>query len=135
MQMQIGTFRFEVPGTEYAELARTYRRRWAARERHGKPEALEDLGRQAGTITLVGTAWIHRAADREPFEQLLGQAGLSAGSDAEPLHVYVGGGEFDSGEYAGRWVIGQLQTRDRNLRLDGIPARVDFTLQLTEYFE
>ena len=150
MQMQIGTFRFEVATTEYAELARTYRRRWAARQRHGRPEALEDLGRQADTITLTGVAWIQRAADREPFEQLLGQAGLrtrrdrsepptqrelSADADAQPLHVYLGGGDVDSGEYAGRWVVNQLRTRDRDLRLDGIPARIEFTVQLTEYVE
>ena len=132
--MQIGTFRFETAGAEYSSLARTWRRRWAARQRHGLPEQLEDLGRGARTMAVTGTVWVRRGADVDPFGELRREAGLDAG-EASPLHVYVGGGGDSSGEYAGRWVVGELRTRDLDLRVDGIPARVEFTLRMTEYFE
>ena len=72
MQMQIGPFRFDVAtGTEYAELKRHARRRWLARERFGQPPALEDLGRDAETITVRGTVWVRAAADLAETERTL----------------------------------------------------------------
>ena len=63
MQMQIGPFRFDIAaGTEYTELRRHARRRWTARDRFGQPPALEDLGRDAETLTVRGTVWIRTAA-------------------------------------------------------------------------
>ena len=135
MQMQVGSFRFEAPGVEYSELARRRQRRWAARERHGQPAALEDLGRDAETITLTGTVWVRSGADLDAFGVLREEAGLAPGADAAPLGVFVGGGDDQSGEFAGMWVVNRLSTRERELRLGGIPARIDFTLQLTEYIE
>ena len=38
-----------------------------------------------------------------------------------------------SGAYLGMWVVEQLQVREQELRLDGVPARVDFSVRLREY--
>lgn len=135
MQMQIGSFRFEVPGPEYRELARRRTRRWAARERHGLPPILEDLGRDADMVTLTGAVWVRSGADLEAFEVLQREAGLAAGEDAAAQPVFLGGGDAESGEFIGMWVVEQLHTRDRELRLDGIPARIDFSVRLREYAE
>ena len=135
MQMQIGSFRFEVPGAEYGELSRRYRRRWAARERHGATPVLEDLGRDADSITLTGTVWVRRAADLDAFAALRVDAGLDPDTEAAPQAVFLGGGGAASGAYLGMWVVEQLQVRERELRLDSVPARVDFNVRLREYTE
>ena len=133
MQMQIGSFRFEVPAAEYRDLSRRYRRRWVARERHGLPPVLEDLGRDADSITLTGTVWVRRAADLDAFAALRIDAGLDPDTEAEALPVFLGGAAAASGDYLGLWAVEQLQVRERQLRLDGIPSRVDFSVRLREY--
>ena len=133
MQMQIGSFRFEVPGAEYRDLSRQHRRRWVARERHGLPPVLEDLGRDADSITLTGTVWVRRAADLDAFAALRIDAGLDPDTEAEALPVFLGGGGGASGDYLGLWAVEQLHVRERQLRLDGIPSRVDFSVRLREY--
>lgn len=135
MQMQIGAFRFELPGPEYSELSRRYQRRWAARERHGAPPVLEDLGRDADAVTLTGTVWVRRAADIDAFAALRQDAGLDPDGEAAPLAVFLGGGGGASGDYLGMWVVEQLHVRERQLRLDAIPSRVDFSVRLREYTE
>ena len=131
--MQIGSFRFQVPGVEYTELARRSQRRWAARERHSLPPILEDLGRDADSITLTGTVWVRSGADVDAFAVLQREAGLVADEDAAPLPVFLGGGNADSGEFIGMWVVEQLHTRDRKLRVDGVPALISFSVRLKEY--
>lgn len=137
MQMQVGGFRFEAAagGAEYSELTRRARRRWAARERHGRPAQLEDLGRDAEVITLRGDVWVSAAADLAALDALRTEAGLSRSDDApaRPLPVFRGGGAGDSGEYLGEWAVTALTERERNLRFDGTPARISFDLSLTEH--
>ena len=81
------------------------------------------------------TVWVRGAADLDAFGVLRQEAGLARGADAAPLAVFLGGDDTTSGTFAGMWVVDRLNTRERGLRLGGIPARVDFTLQLTEHVE
>ena len=139
MQMQVGSFRFEVApgGAEYTELARRRRRRWAARERHGQPAQLEDLGRDAETMDLNGTIWVRSAADLVALDSLRLEAGLPGeeGAEPQPLAVFRGGDDANSGEYLGQWVVTRLNERERDLRLDGAPTRIGFELGLMEFVE
>ena len=134
MQMQIGAFRFEAGAgaAEYRTRQRIRRRRWVRRERHGRPPELEDLGRDADEMRLSGSIWVRVAADLGALDALRDVAGLATGGDAEPLGVYLGGGQGTSGEYIGEWVVTELETTDERLRLDGVPARVDFRVVLVE---
>lgn len=137
MQMQVGSFRFEAgPGrAEYAELMRRRERRWAGRERHGLPAQLEDLGRAADTLSLQGTVWVRSAADLAALDELRAEAGLPGedGARPQPLAVFRGGDDADSGEFLGHWVLSRLVERERDLRLDGTPTRVSFEITLTEH--
>ena len=148
MQMQVGSFRFDAVtgGAEYTELQRLSQRRWAARERHGQTAALEDLGREAETLDLRGTIWVRTAADLAALETLRREAGLrrhasreatQTGDDRvapQPLAVFRGGDDDgQSGDYLGQWVVERLSERERDLRLDGTPARIDFELRLLEH--
>ena len=149
MQLQIGTFSFTADpgGAEYANLRRVAGRRWTKRQRHGRPPALEDLGRTAATLTLSGTVWIRSAADLAALAELRDAAGLAApaGPDtgagaatepaSQPLPVFSG---IDSGgastrTFHGWWVVTRLSERHRQLRVDGIPARIDFSVALAEH--
>ena len=137
MQMQVGSFRFEVApgGAEYTELSIRRRRRWAARERHGQPAQLEDLGRDAETMDLRGTVWVRSPDDLAALDTLRSEAGLPGedGGSPQPLAVFRGGDEGNSGEYLGQWVVSRLNVRERDLRLDGTPTRISFELSLTEF--
>lgn len=134
MQMQIGTFRFEVApgGAEYRELQRRSRRRWSARARHGLPPELEDLGRDADQINLRGSVWVDEASDIEALADLRSQAGMEPGGSAKPLAVYLGGGGGSSGEFMGFWTVTRLEETERSLRENGIPIRIDFRVSLLE---
>lgn len=134
MQMQIGTFRFEVAvgGAEYQELQRRSRRRWSTRERYGLPPELEDLGRDAAQIDLRGTVWVEEASDIEALANLREVAGLEPGAEASPLDVFLGGSAGSSGEYLGRWAVTRLDETERTLRENGIPIRIDFRVSLLE---
>ena len=141
MQAQIGQFRFEAaPGAaEYQSLARQRQRRWAARERHGQPPLLEDLGREADTLDLAGTLWVSTGDDLRAFDALKREAGLQQRRpgdddvDLIPLAVFLGGSDSESGEHIGQWVVTRLHEREHDLRFDGVPARVDFEITLREF--
>ena len=150
MQLQIGTFSFTVDagGAEYANLRRVAGRRWVERQRHGRPPALEDLGRAAATLTLSGTVWIRSGADLAALDGLRDAAGLAApaGLDAgaaveppsQPLPLFsgvdaAGAAGASTRTFWGWWVITRLTERHRQLRVDGIPARIDFSVSLTEH--
>ena len=134
MQLQIGTFRFEVaPGSpEYQEMQRRSRRRWSTRDRYGLPPELEDLGRDATRVDLRGTVWVEDAADIEALADLRRWAGLDPGTEAETQHVFLGGSAGSSGEYLGRWAVTRLNEKERSLRENGIPIRIEFTVSLLE---
>lgn len=134
MQMQIGTFRFEVAvgGAEYRELQRRSHRRWGTRPRYGLPPELEDLGRDASRIDLRGTVWVEEASDIEALADLRAVAGLEPGTEASPLDVFLGGSAGSSGEYLGRWAVTRLDETERTLRENGIPIRIDFRVSLLE---
>lgn len=132
MQMQIGRFRFEVEGAEYQELLRRRVRRWAARERHGRPPELEDLGRDADRIELSGTVWVESSADLAALDELVEIAGLERGREAELVPVFIGGGVGSSGESLGMWAVEDLETTESALRQDGIPTLIEFRVRLLE---
>ena len=145
MQMQVGGVRFDVePGhAEYTELTRRRARRWNARERHGMPAQLEDLGRDAETMDLRGTVWVRTVDDLAALDVLRSEAGLlgftgvpgapQAERAATPLAVFRGGGDGNSGEYLGQWVVVRLSEIERHLRVDGVPTRIDFEMTLLEF--
>lgn len=134
MQMQIGTFRFEVGpgGAEYQELQRRSRRRWSTRDRYGLPPELEDLGRDARRVDLRGTVWVEESADIEALADLRTLAGLEPGTDAEVVPVFLGGGAGSSGQYLGLWAVTRLDETERSLRENGVPIRIDFRVALLE---
>lgn len=132
MQMQIGSFAFQAQGPEYVSLARRSARRWMPRERHGRPPALDDLGRQADEITLRGTVIVQTARDLEALSALREAAGLAGDADAAAMPVYIGGGAGSSGTFLGYFAIRRLRTTERDLRLESIPARIDFQVELLE---
>ena len=132
MQMQIGAFRFDVGGAEYRELTRVRSRRWERRARHGKPPEVEDLGRDADAIELTGTVWVLVSDDLAALDELVSEAGLLKDGEGKPLPVFLGGGSGSSGEYLGEWVVLRLETGERELRHDGIPTEIEFTVSLLE---
>lgn len=132
MQMQIGAFRFEVGGAEYQQLRRVRGRRWATRDRHGKPAEVEDLGRLNDQVELAGTVWVENSDHLATFDELVAEAGLAREGEGKPLPVFLGGGSGSSGEYLGLWAVERLETVDGSLRHDGIPTEIEFTVSLLE---
>lgn len=138
-QMQVGSFRFEAAAgrAEYSELMRRRERRWAGRERHGRPAQLEDLGRAAETLDLRGTIYVRTAADLAALDDLRREAGLPGddGARPQPLGVFRGGDDTHSGEYLGQWVVVRVVERERDLRLGGAPTRISFEISLLEHVQ
>ena len=132
MQMQIGTFRFEIGEAEYQKLSRTRARRWETRARHGIPPQVEDLGREAERIELTGTVWVSTSDDLATLDALVSEAGLGRGGEGKLLPVFLGGGSGSSGEHLGNWALLRMETTDRELRHDGIPTAIEFAVSLLE---
>ena len=120
MQLRIETFALAATaagGAEYANLRRVAGRRRTERQRHGRPPALEDLGRAAATLTLSGTVWVRSGADLAALDELRRAAGLDApaGPDAGAATAEPG---LETGEigrssrtksWHARWPIGAVK--------------------------
>ena len=139
MQLQVGTFRFESPGPEYSRLELAGRRRWTARERHGRIPAREDLGPGARVVVLRGEVVVRGADDLARLAPLRALAGIDGapGAAPRPQPVFVGGGGqpaagFSSGRHVGWWTVDELLETHRDLRFGGVPGRIEFQVRLTE---
>lgn len=141
MQIQLGSFSFAAAagGAEYSEARRRSTRRWVERRRHGRPPALEDLGRGAGALELSGTIWVKTAADLGALDALRVAGGLGAAAGEPPgslpLPLFSGSDSATSSVrvWHGWWVIQRMTERRRMLRVDGTPTRIDFSLSLIEH--
>ena len=133
--MQIGTFVFGIPNPEYSEVVRTIERRWAARERHGRLPALEDLGPEATLIRLSGSHLVESHEDLSALATLRDIEGIRSLHTAHAIPVFAAGGAGTSGLYLGHWVIRRLEIVDTALRLGDIPTLVEFHIEILEASE
>ncbi len=139
MQIQIGDVRFDARNLAAHETERIRARRWTPRARRGQPPALEDLGREAETLRLMGQIPIRTARDRRRLDGLRQAAGLTraaaAGEREQPAKALPLFAPGPSGAvHLGWWAVTELTATERQLRTDeGIPTVIEFTLTLLEH--
>lgn len=124
MQLQLGGFRFELPGPEYAERIQTAKRRWVSRARLGRPPASYDLGRDLQTLELRGSIPVLNGHERQALDALHVEAGLSPGAEATPQPLALLQVDGDTATLAGEWDVLEIGATERELRtLDGNTRR------------
>ncbi len=123
IMMGLGPFRFSVAGAVYQQLTREVTARWPAQERVGRRPALQFTGPGEERLTLEGTIYLHYTGGLDQIRGMRAQALAGA-----PLMMVSG-----LGDVFGLWVITAVRDTESFLRADGLPRRVEFTLELSAY--
>lgn len=121
--MGLGPFRFSVAGAVYQQLTREVTARWPVQERVGRRPALQFTGPGEERLTLAGTIYPHYTGGLDQIRGMRAQAQAGA-----PLMMVSG-----LGDVYGLWVITSVRDTESFLRADGLPRKVEFTLELSAY--
>jgi phage protein U len=121
--MIFGPFRFGIETMAFQELARSSGYVWAEIERIGASPALQYLGREAETMSLPGVFYPHfkGGLSQLPVMRLAAEQGT-------PMPLITG-----YGFYLGLWVIEHIDDTQSVFFVDGVPRKIDFTIQLKQY--
>ena len=125
VMMQLGSFQFGIATAAYQELQRSTEWRWPSQDRFGKMAALQFTGPGADTITLPGVVfpeWNGGVVQLDAMRAL---------GDAGQPHALVGG----DGASLGKWVVERVDEGQTVFAANGVPRRMEFTLQLRRYPE
>ena len=123
VMMGLGPFRFSVGRSMYQRLTREVTARWPVQERVGRRPALQFTGPGEEHLTLEGTIYPHYTGGLEQIRGMRAQAQAGA-----PLMMVSG-----LGDVYGLWVILNVRDTESFLRADGLPRKVEFTLELSAY--
>lgn len=120
MLMSLGLFIFELATAPYEELTRTLDWRHASTERFGARAASQYLGPGPDTVSITGAIIPEIAGTYGAMTKLADMA------DTGDSHDLVDG----TGIVWGAFVIDRLEQRQAHLLDNGVPRRIDFTIDL-----
>lgn len=125
---KLGSFVFGLNTAGFSQLERRSSHDWAEQKRIGRKPAMQSVGPGADTISLQGVIYPH-------FRGGLGQVGAMRAmqGSAEPLALVYA---FESaGQYCGRWCIKEITEGRTVFFSNGMPRKIEFSLELVEYGE
>ena len=123
--MQLGQYAFSLDSAAYQTLSQRQAFRWQPQARLGRRPAQQYTGPDAQSITLKGTLYPHFRGGPKTLDPLR--------DDAEQgrAHMLVDG----TGRVWGLWVINRIDETQTLFSANGVPQKITFTLQLTQYGE
>lgn len=123
VMLALGDFRFSISTAAYDQLQRSTDYRWSSQDRIGKAPALQFGGPGADTIELPGTIYPHYAGGLGQIDGMRTEA-----NKGKPLLMVDG-----LGRVCGYWVIEAVRETQGVLFADGVPRRMEFSLNLRRY--
>lgn len=117
----LGSLVFGVPSLSAAEAVRVARYRWSAKDVVGGSPEFQWLGPGEDKLTLSGASLVAAAGTDDAVAAL-----RNAASAGEALPLADGGGRV-----LGKWALQSVEERRRGIRADGIPAHIEWRLELT----
>lgn len=123
MMMALGHYRFSIATAAYQSLERATSWRWSAQDRLGRLPAQQYLGPGEDTITLTGVIYPHYRGGLGQIDAMRAEAGRGA-----PLDLVDG-----RGRVWGAWVVRAIRESQSRMLANGVPLRVDFSIELAAY--
>ena len=123
--LTLGNYQFGMSTAAHESLARTKAYRWVTQYRLGREPASQYVGPGQQTISLKGTIYPHFRGGLGQIDNMKTEADVG-----EPLTLVDG-----LGYNLGRWVIKKITDTESNYVGEGLPRRVDFSLDLEAYGE
>lgn len=126
VMMMLGFYPFMLDTAAYRQLKRGSEYRWQQMDRIGRKPAQQFIGPGADQITLSGEILPEWKGGRHQVDLMRAQAGRG-----KPLALLEGYGGF----ILGTWVILKVEETKSELRSDGAPRVIAFSVTLKEYGE
>ena len=131
VMMGLGGVRFAVDPLNFSELERTFGYRWEPQNRLGRRPAQQFLGPGEETITLKGTIYPNHPAFAGGLTELNNMRARSAQGAFFNLGARIGA----RGVALGRWCVKNIRDTQSYFHLNGVPSKVEFTIELVAYGE
>lgn len=125
VMMQLGDYQFGVETAAYEQLRRSTQYRWQGQDRIGRRPAQQFSGVGQETISLSGRIYPFYKGGLGQLDQMRVEAG-----QGEP-RILVDG----LGRIWGKWAVTRIDETQSTLMPDGVPEKIDFTLELVRYGE
>jgi phage protein U len=125
VMMQLGEYQFGIESAVYEQLRRSTSYRWQAQERIGRRPAQQFAGIGQETITLNGRIYPFYKGGLGQLDTMRTEAG-----QGEP-RILVDG----LGRIWGKWAVRRIEETQSTLMPDGVPEKIDFSLELVRYGE
>lgn len=123
--LTLGDYQFSMDTAAHDQLQRSTSYLWKQQQRLGRDAAQQFLGKQSESIKLSGTIYPHFRGGLEQMAEL-----REAANEGEPLGLVDG-----RGNNLGQWVVKQITESESNYIAEGLPRKIDFSLDLESYGE
>jgi hypothetical protein len=121
----LGDYRFQSNENPYETFQRSHAFRWPAQERIGVYPILQFVGPGEHKVTISGTIYPLFRGGIEQFDRMKAEA-----AKGTPLRMVDG-----QGNVWGLWCITNISENYNYLFQDGLPRKIDFTMELSFYGE
>lgn len=121
----LGDYRFQSDENPYETFQRSHTYRWPSQDRIGVYPILQYVGPGEHKVTLSGTMYPLLRGGIEQFELMMAEAGKG-----NPLRMVDG-----LGNVWGLWCITNITENYSYMFQDGLPRKIEFTMELTYYGE
>lgn len=125
VMMQLGEYQFGIESAVYEQLRRSTAYRWQGQDRIGRRPAQQFAGVGQETISLTGRIYPFYKGGLGQLDKLRAEAG-----QGEP-RILVDG----LGRIWGKWAVTRIDETQSTLMPDGVPEKIDFSLELARYGE
>lgn len=123
VMLKLGEYTFSIESTCYQALSRTHKYRWQSTERLNSIDALQFLGESNPVISLSGAHYPFLNGGYKQLDAMRAEA-----KKGQPLILVDG-----LGHVHGYWCITQIEERQSMMAAQGVPRKINFTLELTYY--
>lgn len=125
VMMQLGEYQFGIESAVYEQLRRSTSYRWQGQDRIGRQPAQQFAGVGQETISLTGRIYPFYKGGLGQLDKMRAEAG-----QGEP-RILVDG----LGRIWGKWAVTRIDETQSTLMPDGVPEKIDFSLELVRYGE
>lgn len=125
VMMQLGEYQFGIESAVYEQLRRSTSYRWQGQDRIGRRPAQQFAGVGQETISLTGRIYPFYKGGLGQLDKMRAEAG-----QGEP-RILVDG----LGRIWGKWAVTRIDETQSTLMPDGVPEKIDFSLELVRYGE
>ncbi|MBQ4852687.1 phage tail protein [Pseudoalteromonas sp. MMG012] len=125
VMIALGEYRYSVPTAAYSEFRRVSEYRWQSQDRLARTPAMQYVGPGFDEVTMTGTIYPHFNGGLFQVEAMRAEA-----IKGKPLLLVDG-----LGYVRGNYVITRIEETQTDIRVAGVPEKIEFNITLKYYGE